>query len=179
MVRYPFKQIQTQIPPQGHIRLDALFDLPLRWNPVQVSCQQIFYQHHRVDGRAAPYLRLYRCAVSSRTKVKSNVASSFRRKCPSGTKASIVTMCSFSCIPIPPLLFFHYIIVHAAGGLCQQPHISASVMLALGVPNRYAQERMGHATDNILKTVCQHTMKGKRIAVAQKVDAYFEQKVYG
>lgn len=58
-------------------------------------------------------------------------------------------------------------------------HINASVMLALGVPNRYAQERMGHATDNMLKTVYQHTMKEEQIAVAQKVDAYFEQKVYG
>ena len=30
-------------------------------------------------------------------------------------------------------------------------HINASVMLALGIPNKYAEERMGHATDNMLK----------------------------
>ena len=53
MVRYPVKQIQTQIPPQGHIRLDPLLDLPFRWDPVQVSYQQIFYQHNRVNCRAA------------------------------------------------------------------------------------------------------------------------------
>jgi hypothetical protein len=53
VVRYPVKQIQTQIPPQSHICLDTLFDLPFRWDAVQVSYQQIFYQHHRVDGRAA------------------------------------------------------------------------------------------------------------------------------
>ena len=29
VVRHPFKQIQSQIPPQGHVRLDALLDLPL------------------------------------------------------------------------------------------------------------------------------------------------------
>ena len=53
MVRYPVKQIQAQIPPQSHICLDTLFDLPFRWNPVQVSYQQILHQHHWVDGRAA------------------------------------------------------------------------------------------------------------------------------
>lgn len=54
-------------------------------------------------------------------------------------------------------------------------HINASVMLALGVPNKYAQERMGHATDNMLKTVYQHTMSAEQQAVAEKVDRYFEQ----
>lgn len=53
-------------------------------------------------------------------------------------------------------------------------HINASVMLALGVPNRYAQERMGHATDNMLKTVYQHTMSKESIETAKKVDGYFE-----
>ena len=47
-------------------------------------------------------------------------------------------------------------------------------MLALGVPNRYAQERMGHATDNMLKTVYQHTMSKESIETAKKVDGYFE-----
>lgn len=52
-------------------------------------------------------------------------------------------------------------------------HINASVMLALGVPNKYAQERMGHATDNMLKTVYQHTMSAESAEASQKVDAYF------
>lgn len=52
-------------------------------------------------------------------------------------------------------------------------HINASVMLALGVPNKYAQERMGHATDNMLKTVYQHTMSKESKEAAQKVDGYF------
>lgn len=53
-------------------------------------------------------------------------------------------------------------------------HINASVMLALGVPNKYAQERMGHATDNMLKTVYQHTMSEETRKTAEKVDGYFE-----
>lgn len=52
-------------------------------------------------------------------------------------------------------------------------HINASVMLALGIPNKYAQERMGHATDNMLKTVYQHTMSAESIETAQQVDNYF------
>lgn len=53
-------------------------------------------------------------------------------------------------------------------------HINASVMLALGVPDKYAMERMGHATNNMLKTVYQHTMKSEQEEVAKKVDSYFE-----
>ena len=53
-------------------------------------------------------------------------------------------------------------------------HINASVMLALNVPNKYAQERMGHATDNMLKTVYQHTMASEQQAVAKKMDSFFE-----
>lgn len=52
-------------------------------------------------------------------------------------------------------------------------HINASVMLALGVPNRYAQERMGHATDHMLKTVYQHTMSKEAEETANRVDGYF------
>lgn len=56
-------------------------------------------------------------------------------------------------------------------------HANASVMLALGVPDKYAMERMGHATTNMLKTVYQHTMKDKQKQVADLVDNYFEEKL--
>lgn len=52
-------------------------------------------------------------------------------------------------------------------------HYNASVMLALGVPDRYAMERMGHATPNMLKAVYQHTMREKQEEVACKVNGYF------
>ena len=29
VIRYPVKKVEPEIPPQGNIRLDALFDLPL------------------------------------------------------------------------------------------------------------------------------------------------------
>ncbi len=57
-------------------------------------------------------------------------------------------------------------------------HINASIMLALGVPNKYAQERMGHATDNMLKNVYQHTMTEHRKAVADEIDDYFSKKLH-
>ena len=56
-------------------------------------------------------------------------------------------------------------------------HINASVMLALGVPNKYSQERLGHATDNMLQTVYQHTMTARQLAVAAKLDDYFTSKL--
>lgn len=57
-------------------------------------------------------------------------------------------------------------------------HVQASVMLALGVPDKYAMERMGHASTNMLKTVYQHTMKTKSEEVANTVDSYFEEKLH-
>lgn len=57
-------------------------------------------------------------------------------------------------------------------------HANASVMLALNIPDKYAMERMGHATNNMLKTVYQHTMQEKQEAVSEIVDSYFEAKLH-
>lgn len=57
-------------------------------------------------------------------------------------------------------------------------HVQASVMLALGVPDKYAMERMGHASTNMLKTVYQHTMKSKSKEVADTVDHFFDEKLH-
>lgn len=57
-------------------------------------------------------------------------------------------------------------------------HVQASVMLALGVPDKYAMERMGHSSTNMLKTVYQHTMKSKSEEVANKVDGFFSEKLH-
>ena len=51
-------------------------------------------------------------------------------------------------------------------------------MLALGVPDKYAMERMGHATNNMLKTVYQHTMRDKQDQVSDVVDDYFFKKLH-
>lgn len=57
-------------------------------------------------------------------------------------------------------------------------HGNASIMLALGIPDKYAMERMGHATNNMLKTVYQHTMNEKRREVDDIVDNYFITKLH-
>ena len=51
-------------------------------------------------------------------------------------------------------------------------------MLALGVPDKYAMERMGHASNNMLKTVYQHTMNDKTEEVSNVVDSYFEANLH-
>lgn len=53
-------------------------------------------------------------------------------------------------------------------------HANASVMLALGIPDKYAMERMGHATTNMLKTVYQHTMKSKQDEITDSINKRFE-----
>lgn len=52
-------------------------------------------------------------------------------------------------------------------------HYNASVMLSLNIPDKYAMERMGHATNNMLKTVYQHTMQEKEDSVDASLNQYF------
>lgn len=52
-------------------------------------------------------------------------------------------------------------------------HYYASVMLALGIPNKYAERRMGHKSDRMLKTVYQHLMESKIDETDRMIDEYF------
>lgn len=52
-------------------------------------------------------------------------------------------------------------------------HLNASIMLMLGIPDKYAMERGGWATDKILKSVYQQTFSAERIKVDAKIDNYF------
>lgn len=57
-------------------------------------------------------------------------------------------------------------------------HVNASVMLALGVPDKYAMERGGWSTNSTLKAVYQHTFSEERQQVDDKIDAYFSNVVH-
>lgn len=52
-------------------------------------------------------------------------------------------------------------------------HLNASVMLQLGVPDKYAMERGGWATNSTLKNVYQHTFSTEREIIDNKIDSYF------
>jgi integrase len=54
-------------------------------------------------------------------------------------------------------------------------HLNASIMLAEGVPDKYSMKRMGHATNNMLKTTYQHTIKEREREYDKKIDAHFEE----
>ena len=47
--------------------------------------------------------------------------------------------------------------------------------MSAGIPDKYVMERIGHATDNMLKTVYQHTMKEKNMEINQTIDKVFAQ----
>ena len=53
-------------------------------------------------------------------------------------------------------------------------HLNASVMVKLGIPDKYAMERGGWSTPNTLRNVYQHTFSKEREAVNKKIDEYFE-----
>ena len=55
----------------------------------------------------------------------------------------------------------------------QLRHLNASVMLQLGVPNKYAMERGGWSSDNVLKEVYQHTFSAARKEIDRRIDDYF------
>ncbi len=54
-------------------------------------------------------------------------------------------------------------------------HLNASVMLALGIPDKYAMERGGWATNTTLKSVYQHTFDEERRKVDEKIDGFFNE----
>lgn len=58
----------------------------------------------------------------------------------------------------------------------QLRHMNASIMLKLGVPDKYAMERGGWSTPNTMKNVYQHTFSAERQRVDAIIDAYFEKK---
>jgi hypothetical protein len=51
--------------------------------------------------------------------------------------------------------------------------MNASVMLALGIPDKYAMERGGWSSDHIMKSVYQHTFSEERRKADEKIDDYF------
>lgn len=53
-------------------------------------------------------------------------------------------------------------------------HVNASVMLFLGVPNKYAMERGGWSTDEILRKVYQSTFSSERQRYDTIIDNYFQ-----
>ena len=53
-------------------------------------------------------------------------------------------------------------------------HLNASVMLALGIPDKYAMERGGWSSDHVMKSVYQHTFSAEREAADDKIDDYFQ-----
>ena len=56
-------------------------------------------------------------------------------------------------------------------------HMSASVMLQLNIPEKYAQERGGWSTPHVMKTVYQHTFSAERKAVDGTINDYFNKKL--
>ena len=58
-------------------------------------------------------------------------------------------------------------------------HFAASEAMALGVPDKYSMQRMGHTTDNMLKTVYQHTMNKKVDEFAAIIDNRMEELYNG
>ncbi len=56
-----------------------------------------------------------------------------------------------------------------------QRHGNASIMLLEGVPDKYAMERLGQSTTNMLKTVYQHTFKEEQEKISDKMSNVFEE----
>lgn len=53
-------------------------------------------------------------------------------------------------------------------------HQNASVMLALGVADKYAMERGGWSSNATMKNIYQHTMSSEKLSVDERINGYFE-----
>ena len=51
-------------------------------------------------------------------------------------------------------------------------HTNASIMILLGIKGKYMQERMGHATDHMIRNVYGHTFSDERIDTDKKVNHF-------
>lgn len=56
-------------------------------------------------------------------------------------------------------------------------HYNASVMLKLDIPDKYAMERMGHASSQMLKRVYQHTFDDEQKAVSAKMQKFIDSEI--
>ena len=56
-------------------------------------------------------------------------------------------------------------------------HLNASIMLALGVPDKYAMERGGWSTPYVMKSVYQHTFDAEREIIDRRVDEYMQHEM--
>lgn len=69
-------------------------------------------------------------------------------------------------------------VAEAAGvpfiGLHALRHQNASVMMELGIPEKYAMERGGWSTNTTMRDIYQHTMDAGKQQAAQAIDRYFE-----
>lgn len=71
---------------------------------------------------------------------------------------------------------FHKVLLKNNLPLCRfhdLRHANASIMLMLGVPDKYAMERGGWTTTSVLKGVYQQTFTSEQKAVAERIDNYF------
>lgn len=51
---------------------------------------------------------------------------------------------------------------------------NASIMLMLGVPDKYAMERGGWSTDSVLKNIYQETLTSEKEIINRKIDEFYE-----
>ncbi|MBR3267237.1 MAG: site-specific integrase, partial [Oscillospiraceae bacterium] len=61
----------------------------------------------------------------------------------------------------------------------QLRHLNASVMLMLGIPDKYAMERGGWSSNGVLKSVYQHTFSEERKLVDERIDGFFDALLNG
>ncbi len=58
-------------------------------------------------------------------------------------------------------------------------HMNASIMVALGIPDKYAMERGGWSSSGTLQNIYQHTFADERQNVDDRIDAFFRDLDYG
>ena len=121
--------------------------------------------------------------VDTRKELAKEIARNRRHRMPKRIKELIEQVEGDILVPIKPKSLLYQFRKHLRAHDLEEitfhdlRHVNASLMAMLHIPDKYAQERGGWKTDNIMKSVYTETFSQERQRVDDIVDGYFERFV--
>lgn len=143
----------------------------LTWGDVDMTAGILHVRHSLVQGTDGVYDRRPKTNASYRDLVMPSTVKDVLAAVPPGLASERICQIPFN--------HFSYF-ANTAKKHCGTPfsfhtlrHYYASVLLSLGVPNKYAMKRTGHSSDGTLQRVYQHIMEDRDAQVDVDIDRYF------
>ena len=143
----------------------------LKYSDIQDG--RIHIQRAVVQGEDKAYEKLTKTTAGDRWIILPETISKLIPKLPEGVEDDYICPIRQNVM----LKAFHRLCKEAGVEPCRfhdLRHFQASEAHSLGIPDKYVMRRMGHSTDNMLKTVYEHTMNDKVDDFNSAIDIYME-----